>query len=65
MGSAADFQDPAVRRLTINATSASSAPSPPTSSVDYVGPYAPQDTGFDYEELRIVPRPPGYYQDYR
>jgi len=66
MGSAADFQDPGVRRITINAAywcmGLESAISP-TSSVDYVGPYAPLDTGFDYEALGLVPRPPSYYRD--
>lgn len=65
MGSAADFQDPAVRRLTINAAywclGLESAISP-TSSVDYLGNYEPLDTGFDYEELGIVPRLPSYFR---
>ncbi len=66
MGSAADFQDPAVRRITINAAywclgleSAITS----TSSVDTVGKYEPLDTGFDYEALGIVPQPPAYSLD--
>jgi len=66
MGSGTDFQDPGVRRLAINAVywcmGLEDAISP-TSSVDYVGSYEPLDTGFEYEKLGIVPRPPSDYRD--
>ena len=60
MGSSYDFQCADLRRLVVNAAywcvglegriSASS-------SVDYVGTYAPHDCGFDYAQLGVVPRP--------
>ena len=65
MGSGRDFQSAGLRRLTINAAywclGLEQAISP-NSSVDYVGTYAPLDTGFDYAELGVVPKPPSAYR---
>lgn len=65
MGSGSDFQSEGLRRLTINAAywclgleNRISA----ASSVAYVGPYTPLDTGFNYAELGVVPKPPGSYR---
>jgi hypothetical protein len=65
MGSGADFKSAGLRRLTINAAywclgceDRISA----KSSVDCVGPYEPLDTGFDYAELGVVPKPPAAYR---
>ena len=65
MGSGADFQCADLRRLTINAAywcmgleDRISA----TSSVAYVGAYAPLETGFNYAELGVVPKPPSAYR---
>lgn len=65
MGSGADFESAGLRRLTINAAywclgleDRISA----TSSVAYVGPYAPLDTGFNHAELGVVPKPPAAYR---
>lgn len=65
MGSASDFQSEGLRRLAINAAywclgledRISAA-----SSVAYVGHYAPLDTGFNYAELGVVPKPPAAYR---
>ena len=32
------------------------------SSVDYVGPYAPLASGFNYPKLKVIPRPVSYYR---
>jgi len=65
MGSGTDFQSAGLRRLTINAAywclgieDRISA----TSSVEFVGAYAPLDTGFDYARLGVVPKPPAAYR---
>jgi hypothetical protein len=65
MGSGADFQSAGLRRLTINAVywcleleNRISA----VSSVAFAGPYAPLDTGFNYAELGVVPKPPAAYR---
>ena len=65
MGSARDFQSAGLRRLTINAAYwclGMEAQIVADSSVDMVGPYEPLDTGFDYAELGVVPRPPAAYR---
>lgn len=65
MGSATDYASAGLRRLTINAAywcldleqyiTAQS-------SVDLVGPYAPLDSGFDYEKLGVVAKPVSAYR---
>ncbi len=65
MGSGSDFENAGVRRMTINAAywcMGLEDRISPTSSVEYVGPYSPLDTGFDYAELGIVPKPPSAYR---
>ena len=34
----------------------------PTSSVDYVGPYKPLASGFNYEKLGVIPKFPAAYK---
>ncbi len=65
MGSARDYQSAGLRRLTINAAywclhldAAITA----DRSVDYVGPYAPLASGFDYAALGVTPRPVAAYR---
>jgi type 1 glutamine amidotransferase len=65
MGSASDFKSEGLRRLTVNAAywclnleTAIDA----KSSMETVGVYEPLDSGFEYEKLKIVPRPPSYYR---
>lgn len=65
MGSAEDFENEGVRRLTVNAVywglkmekeiSAKSAVAP-------VGEYKPLKAGFNYEKLGVKPRPVSYYK---
>lgn len=65
MGSARDFQSSGLRRLTINAAYwclGMEAQITADRSVDLVGPYEPLDTGFDYEKLGVVPKPPSAYR---
>ena len=35
---------------------------PPDASVEIVGDYDPLPSGFDYETLGVVPRPPSAYE---
>ncbi len=65
MGSAHDFQSAGLRRLIINAAywgmgmeSAISA----SRSVEIVGTYQPLDSGFNYKELGVVPKPVSAYK---
>lgn len=65
MGSARDFQSAGLRRLTINAVYwciGLEDRITATSSVDFVGPYAPLQSGFDYTELGVVPKPVSAYR---
>lgn len=65
MGSATDFQSADLRRLTVNAAYwclLLDDRITPDRSVDYVGPYAPLDTGFDYARLGVVPKPVAAYR---
>jgi hypothetical protein len=34
----------------------------PRSNVDIVGAYEPLESGFDYRQLKVVPRKPSYYE---
>ena len=65
MGSGTDLQSAGLRRLIINAAywgmemeSAITA----TRSVEIVGPYKPLESGFNYAELGVVPKPVSAYQ---
>lgn len=65
MGSAEDFANAGVRRLTVNAVywgldldESISA----DSSVEIVGEYHPLKPGFNYEKLGVIPRKPEYYR---
>ena len=65
MGSARDYQSAGLRRLTINAAYwclGLEEQIAAHSSVDLVGPYEPLDSGFDYAELGVVPRPVSAYR---
>jgi Trehalose utilisation len=61
MGSARDFQSAGLRRLTINAVywcvGLEAQVGEAGCDVELVGPYAPRDSGFDYAELDVSPRP--------
>ena len=65
MGSGHDLENPGLRRLIINAVywgmgmeQAITA----TRSVDIVGSYQPLESGFNYEELGVVPKPVSAYK---
>ncbi len=65
MGSAHDYQNAGLRRLTINAAYwclMMERQIDPTSSVDIVGAYEPLNSGFNYQQLKVVPRKPVYYK---
>lgn len=65
MGSGNDLESAGLRRLIINAaywgTGMESAITP-TRSVDIVGTYQPLESGFDYQALGVVPKPPSAYK---
>ena len=65
MGSAEDFANAGVRRMTINAAywgMGIESEIKPDSSVDIVGKYQPLAAGFNYEELGVKPQMPSYYK---
>jgi hypothetical protein len=65
MGSAEDFQNTGVRRLTINAVYwglGMEEAIQPESSVEIVGNYQPLQAGFNYEKLDVRPRKPEFYR---
>jgi hypothetical protein len=65
MGSAADFQSAGLRRLVVNACYwcvGLEETITPESSVEFVGPYEPLATGFDYAAIGVVPKPPSAYR---
>lgn len=65
MGSGHDLQSAGLRRLIINAAywgMEMESPITPTSSVDMVGTYEPRETGFNYQELGVVPKPVSAYK---
>ncbi len=65
MGSARDYQSAGLRRLTINAAYWCLGLEDrivADSSVDLIGTYEPLDSGFDYVELGVVPKPPAAYR---
>ncbi len=65
MGSARDYQSAGLRRLTINAACwclGLEARITADLDVDYVRPYAPLDSGFDYAKLGVVPKAPAAFR---
>ena len=65
MGSAEDFANEGVRRLTVNAVYwglGMEDSIEAESSVDIVGEYRPLKSGFNYEKLGVRPRKPGHYR---
>ena len=65
MGSAEDFANAGVRRMTINAAywgMGIESEIKPDSSVDIIGEYKPLAAGFNYEELGVKPQMPSYYK---
>ncbi|CAN5382609.1 hypothetical protein BH11PLA2_BH11PLA2_07800 [soil metagenome] len=65
MGSAEDYQNAGLRRLTVNAAYwclKMEAQISPQSQVDVVGDYAPLRSGFNYAKLNVVPRKPSDYK---
>ena len=65
MGSARDFENEGVRRVTVNAVYWGLKMQDlisPTSRVDFVGPYEPMKSGFNYRELGVQPRKPEFFK---
>ncbi|MEL7498275.1 MAG: ThuA domain-containing protein [Planctomycetota bacterium] len=65
MGSARDFENDGVRRLTINAIQWSLGMEDtidPNRSVEIVGTYEPLKSGFNYEKLGVQPKPVSEYK---
>lgn len=65
MGSGNDFKNPGLRRLVVNAAYwciGLEASISATSSVDLVGSYQPLESGFNYKELGVKPRPVSFYK---
>lgn len=65
MGSAADMENPGLRRMIINAAywgMGMEAAITPDRRVDIVGGYHPLETGFDYKAIGVVPKPPSAYR---
>lgn len=65
MGSAKDLQSEGLRRMVINAVYWAvrlEDQIAPERSVDYVGEYAPLDSGFNYEKIGVVPQPVSAYR---
>jgi len=65
MGSASDFENGGVRRMTVNAVYwglGMEASIRADSSVDMVGEYRPLPSGFNYEALGVRPHKPEFYR---
>ncbi len=65
MGSAHDLESAGLRRLLINAAywgMGMESAITPTRSVEIVGTYNPLESGFNYEELGVVPKPVSAYR---
>lgn len=65
MGSAKDFENSGVRRLTVNAVYwglEMESSIREHSSVDIVGNYQPLQSGFGYEKLGVKPQKPSFYK---
>jgi hypothetical protein len=65
MGSAEDFENAGVRRLTVNGVywgMGMESKIKPDSSVDIVGDYTPLKAGFNYKKLGVEPHVPAFYK---
>ncbi len=65
MGSGHDLQNPGLRRLIINAAywgMGMESTITPARSVEIVGTYQPLESGFNYKELGVVPKPVSAYK---
>jgi hypothetical protein len=65
MGSAHDLQSAGLRRLIINAVYwglGMESEITPNRSVNIVGTYQPHESGFNYQELGVVPKPVSAYR---
>ena len=65
MGSGTDLQNPGLRRLIINAAywcMGMEAAIAPARSVEFVGAYAPLESGFDYKKIGVVAKPVSAYK---
>jgi Trehalose utilisation len=65
MGSAEDYENEGLRRLTVNAVYwclVMEKQIDPKSSVEFVGDYKPLKSGFDYAKLKVMPHKPSYYK---
>ena len=65
MGSGDDLESPGLRRLIINAVYwglGMESAITPTRSVEIVGTYKPLESGFNYQELGVVPKPIAAYR---
>lgn len=65
MGSAKDLESAGLRRLIINAAYWGmnlEEKITPDRSVEYTAPYSPLASGFNYEKLGVVPKPPKAYK---
>ncbi len=65
MGSASDLKSEGLRRLVVNAVYWSigiESSISPSYRVDIVGSYEPLESGFNYEELGVQPRPVSFYR---
>ena len=65
MGSAVDFENEGVRRMTVNAVYwglGLEKDIKPDSSVEIIGDYQPLKAGFNYQKLGVKPHKVGYYR---
>lgn len=65
MGSAKDLRNEGLRRLVVNGAywgMGMEDQIDPNRSVDYASEYKPLDSGFNYEKLGVVPKPPAAYR---
>jgi hypothetical protein len=65
MGSAEDYQNAGLRRLTVNAAYwclGMEEKIDPKAKVDVVGEYDPLPSGFNYPKLKVVPQKPSFYK---
>jgi len=65
MGSGTDLESAGLRRMIINAAywgMGMESAITPTSSVDIIGDYKPLESGFNYKELGVVPKPVSAYK---
>jgi|GEM_PF-84641 len=65
MGSAEDFSNAGVRRMTVNAVYWGVGLEPEIRadrSVEIIGDYKPLKPGFNYDKLGVKPHPPAYYR---